>query len=136
MKIKRLFNWVLLIVLFSSCNDGILKDSEIKETKATIIKYGDKDSYARLCIYYYEKGDYESSLPYSMVMAYKYNDKDAYYNIYKTMIQINNNGHSNYRAIQKLDKTSKEFALQNLTKSANLGCISAKMDLDKYHSEE
>ena len=136
MKLKNLFSCVLLITLLSSCNDGILKDSEVKEAKAIIVKSGDKDLYARLCIYYYEKGEYESSLPYSMIMAYKYNDKDAYYNIYKTILQINSNGNSDYKAVKKLDKNSKEFALLNLTKSASLGCISAKKDLDKYNLEE
>lgn len=136
MKIKKLFSCALLITLFSSCNDGILKDSEVKEAKAIIIKSGDKNLYASLCIYYYEKGEYESTLPYSMIMAYKYNDKDAYYNIYKTIVQINSNGNSDYNAVKKLDKNSKEFVLENLTKSASLGCISAKKDLDKYNLEE
>lgn len=136
MKIKNLLNCLLLIMLFCSCNNGILKDSELKEAKAIIIKSGDKDLYARLCIYYYEKGEYESTLPYSMIMAYKYNDKDAYYNIYKIIVQINNNGNPDYKAVKKLDKNSKEFALENLTKSASLGCISAKKDLDKYNLEE
>lgn len=134
-KIKTLINCVLLITLFSSCNNGILQDSEIKEAKAIIVKSGDKNLYASLCIYYYEKGEYESTLPYSLVMAYKYNDRDAYYNIYRTMIQINNGGEFNYETIKKLDKTSKEFALQNLIKSANLGCNSAKNELEKYHLE-
>lgn len=136
MKIKNLFRCVLLIALFSSCNDGILKDSEVKQAKAIIIKSGDKNLYASLCIYYYEKGEYESTLPYSMIMAYKYNDKDAYYNIYKAIVQINSTRNSDYRAVKKLDKNSKQFALENLTKSANLGCISAKKDLDKYNLEE
>ncbi|WP_428232697.1 hypothetical protein [Flavobacterium sp.] len=136
MKIKKLFSCVLLITLFSSCNDGILKDSEVKEAKAIIIKSGDKNLYASLCIYYYEKGEYESTLPYSMIMAYKYNDKDAYYNIYKVIVQINSNGNSDYKAVKKLDKNSKEFALENLTKSANLGSISAKKDLEKYNLKE
>ncbi|WP_165607934.1 hypothetical protein [Flavobacterium tructae] len=112
-----------------------MQDSEIKEAKVIIVKSGDKNLYASLCIYYYEKGEYESTLPYSLVMAYKYNDRDAYYNIYRTMIQINNGGEFNYETIKKLDKTSKEFALQNLIKSANLGCNSAKNELEKYHLE-
>lgn len=136
MKIKTLFSCVLLITLLSSCNDGILKDSEVKETKAIIVKSGDKDLYARLCIYYYEKGEFESSLPYSMIMAYKYNDKDAYYNIYKTIVRVNSTGDSDYKEIKNLDEKSKEFALKNLTKSASLGCISAKKDLEKYNLEE
>jgi len=136
MKIKSVLFYILVICSLTSCNDGVLKDSEIKETREVIFNSGDKYSYAKICIYFDEKGDYESSLPYSIVMAYKYNDKDAYYNIYRTMIRINNSGEFDYKAITKLDKTSKAYALENLTKSANLGCISAKMDLEKYHSEE
>ncbi len=88
MKAKYLQLCFFVNCLLSSCNDGILKDSEIRETKEIILNSGNKDLYTRLCIYFDEKGDFESSLPYSIVMAYKYNDKDAYYNIYRTMIRI------------------------------------------------
>lgn len=110
-KIKTLINCVLLITLFSSCNNGILKDSEIKEAKAIIVKSGDKNLYASLCIYYYEKGEYESTLPYSLVMAYKYNDRDAYYNIYRTMIQINNGGEFNYKTIKKTRQNQQRICI-------------------------
>lgn len=135
MKIKTFFCFALFITLLISCNDGILKDSEIKETKKAIIEKGDKYSYSKLLLYYQGKEESEAILPLSFVMAYKYNDADAYYVIYETIIKLYNKSQFDYSLIKNLDIKSREFALTHLIKSAGLGNFGAKKILAKYYDE-
>lgn len=134
-KISFHFFCLALISSFFSCKEnGILKEEQIPQTKKEVLK-GDVDSYTRLLFYYEIKGEFESALPYSMVMAFKYNNDCAYLEIYFAMIKMYNNGDSDYKLIKNLDKNSREFAISCLKKSAELGHVSAKSYMAKYYRE-
>jgi TPR repeat protein len=135
MRIKIYFGCALLLIMFVSCNDGKLFDSEIKESKKVIIDKGDKYTYTKLYFYYSNKKEYELILPYTLVMAYKYNDADAYFQIYDIMIRIYNNGEFDYTLIKNLTPKNREFAMRHLLKSSELGDFTAKGFLAKYYRE-
>lgn len=132
------FIWYFFLFIYLSlfsCNDGRLDESELKKAKIEVIKKGDKRSYNEILFYYEDLFDYESTFSYSIVMAYKYNDADAYYYLYQTMIRINSKGAFHYNLIKNLNSDSKKFAIDNLKKSSELGNIDAKVCLIKYYKE-
>ncbi len=137
MKKRILFySFCICIVLnIVACKEnGILKEEEIPEAKIEILK-GDVDSYTRLLFYYEIEGEFESALPYSIVMAFKYNNESAYLEIYRTMIKMYNKGSFDYKLIKNLDKNSQDFAISCLKKSADLGHASSRLYLSKYYRE-
>ncbi len=126
---------ILLCLLFSSCTDGLLKDSDVPEAKRNIIEKGDKFSYGQLYIYFSRKEAPDELLAYSMIMAYKYNSADGYFNIFESIIRIHNKNNFQADLIKNLDSTSREFALNSLKKSGELGNLYAKKILAIYYRE-
>jgi hypothetical protein len=128
--------YILFITLYTSCtNNGILKDNEIPQIKKLILSKGDQAAYIDLMIYYEDKMQYEALLPYSIIMANKYDNANAYYQIYFCIMRIYNNGQFDYKFIKNLDLDSRKFVLDNLQNSAQLGDNSAKEYLAKYYAE-
>ncbi len=134
MRTKIWYAVVFLFILIYSCqNNGRLKEGDVNEAKKLVLEKGDKYAYDDLLIYYDEQKEFEYILPYSLIMAYKYNYSYAYFEIYVTIIKIHNKGLYDKTLIKNLDLKSREFAISNLIKSAKLGNISAKGVLIKYY---
>lgn len=126
---------IAFIVFLNSCENGKLKDSEVLETKKLIIEKGDRFAYYALLTYYNGKNENELIMPYSLIMAYKYNHRDAYFSIYESTITLYNDNSFDYTLIKNLDSQAKDLALKSLIKSADLGYPTAKKYLAKYYRE-
>jgi hypothetical protein len=131
MKVKLL---ILFFVFFISCkkNNEILSIEQVYEAQKKVLSKGDKESYTMLCLYYDDKKSSLQILPYSMIMAHQYNDKDAYYDVYQTSIMMFNNNKFEPNFIIEIDKSIQDFALKHLFKSSELGSNQAQEVLDEY----
>jgi hypothetical protein len=81
----------------------------MEELKKLVIEKGDNNAYENLRIRYLDVKKYESEfLIYSLYMANKYDNKYAYYDVYKSMTRLFGNN--------KIDERSKELAIEYLKK--------------------
>lgn len=135
MKHTVLFLSSLIILFFVSCDNGTVSESDLKNAELGVYEKGDKGDYLQILGYYEHLEKYESTLPYSMIMAYKYKDSDAYFNLYETTVRLFNNRKFSYDLIKNVDIDAREFALSCLKKSSDLGCLDAKVILIKYYTE-
>lgn len=127
---------VLHLIFFSSClENGHLKESDVRATKLLIIDKGDVKAFYDLNDYYLTDKEGPNIMPYSMIMAYKYNNAHAYFDLFNIIIKMNNKGNYGPDLIKNLDLNSRKFALENLIKSAELGDITAKEYLAKYYRD-
>ena len=118
---------------FSVIDDGRISYFELAEAKRNVFEKGDTGSYNDILFYYGDRNDDESTLPYSIIMAFNYNNSDAYYVLYRTIIKMNNNGKFDYSLIKNLNNEDKKFAWNYLIKSSSLGNINAKSQLIDYY---
>lgn len=133
MKIKIL---LLTLIILISCEDKeIIRKEELVNYKNEIILTGNVYTYSKLSLFFEKEKNYESILPYSLIMAYKYNNADAYFDIYRITIKLNNDGVFDYKAITKIDPKTSKFAIDHLKISVDLGDITAKKYFAKYHEE-
>ena len=90
--------------------------------KNKIFVNGDIDSYNELSIAYLEYPD-EDFLFWALIMANKYDNAEAYLDVYYTLHDsydcINNN-------LKEMDEKTKDFALEYLQKSAEKGSSDAR----------
>ncbi|MCL9805467.1 hypothetical protein NAT51_08035 [Flavobacterium amniphilum] len=133
MRIK--ISLILITTIFViSCKqqNSYLSDEQVYEAQKKVLLKGDKKSYSMLSLYYEDKQSNSMILPYSILMAHRFNDKDAYYDVYQATICVFNNNEFNSDLIEKLDSESKDFALKHLLKSDELGNEHAKEVLEQY----
>ncbi|QBZ98882.1 hypothetical protein [Flavobacterium sangjuense] len=126
---------ILLSLIIIGCtqkNDGKLTEDEIKGLRNKAINLGDKNSYAQLIAYYQNSKSYDL-LPYSFIMAKKYNNPDAFLAIYQDLIKLENNGKFNESLISNLKKEEINYILSLLKRGAELNDIDCKVFLARHY---
>lgn len=114
------------------------RKSKIEKRKKNIIENGDFYDYGVLSITYENENDFISILPYSVLMAEKYQNRDSYLDFYYSFIKIINNGDYKDEYFFNLDIESQRFLKHYLTKGADLGqsrCKKILMNLKKIANE-
>lgn len=103
----------------------------------SILKVGREDYYEELYISYLDKNDFEF-LPWALLMANKYDNTKAYFDVYVCLFEFNNLynpvGLDNW-ALDNLDTKTQKMAIEYLIKAANNGHNQAKEILGKYYLE-
>lgn len=140
MKIKHLNKTALILFLFFICcskekDQNKPNNAPIEKYKKEILMNGNIDAYKQLTLYYLNSPFRNETLPYSIVMADKYNNGDACHEIFVQIIglkQAPGTQHYDISIFNKLNKGEKEYVLFYLKKGAKLkdiGCIVALRDL-------
>lgn len=93
-----------------------------------LIMKGDEESYDALIRAYNLSGRMDETFAYSLIMAFKYNYSDAYYNIYDNFLNLYGKN-----TLDSLDDYSKTMALMCLSKAAEMGNYKARKEKDKFH---
>lgn len=107
----------------------------INKLEESILKKGDANSYNELRTAYIDK-DMFTFLPWALIMANKYHNKDAYFDVYSCLFDMNcqdctSEELENWSLIH-LDDSTKEFAIEYLKKASDLGHPQAKEILEIY----
>lgn len=127
---------VLIVLLAVSCvksDDGSLTQFEIEKYKINALQSNDVDSYTRLLLHFDNIGKYYEMLPYSILIAKKYKNPDAYYDVYRSIIRINNDGNFNEKLIENLKEVDKNFSLYYLIEGSKLNDVDCKVALAKHY---
>src|SRR5204862_5347173 len=98
--------FLLLVFVFVSCidNDGSISEKELKTFKENVVSKGDIYSFSMVSLYYDGKNNYYEVLPYSIIMANKFNNANGCKEVYFDIIRINNNGKFGESLILKLNE--------------------------------
>lgn len=126
---------ILITLTIISCGkkeDGKLTQDDIKILKDKSINQGDKYSYSLLVAHYQNIGSYEM-LPYSFIIAKKYKNPDAFIEIYKDLIKLENNGKFKESLILNLSKEESSYVLSLLQRGAELDDIDCKVFLAHHY---
>lgn len=117
-----------IIEIASSFNN-----KKVEEFKKNINKNGDRFSFAMLIIHCRDNSDYKELNKYALLMANKYNNSDACYEVFVSIIALNNNNtYSGIKDLSKINEKAKDEALTYMKKGALLGnmdCMSALSDI-------
>ncbi|WP_428229479.1 hypothetical protein [Flavobacterium sp.] len=145
---------VCLTFLIFSCNEKkestIIKPSVVKDhderpnhekitenKKASdsllslAISKGDEMAYNSVAQDFIINENYKKLLYYSLIMANKYNNSQAHFDIYVILVESSEN-----KSLNDLDKKTKNLAMYHLIKSVELGYKSAKYEIDEIFGKE
>lgn len=125
-----------LIIVFglSSCNvPNEVSSVELRELQDSIIATGDAKAYITLIRCFADKENYYQLLPYSMHMAMKYDNADAYYQLYYDIIKLQNSGKYDMERIRNLDADSREFVISCLRNGAKKGDRDCQEALSQHY---
>ncbi|MEG0925759.1 hypothetical protein [Chryseobacterium sp.] len=134
-KAIMLFLFALLIYCSKDKEQNKPKSIPIEKYKKEILMNGSINAYNQLTLYYLNSPFHNETLPYSILMADKYNHGDACHEIFVQIIglkQAPGTQHYDISIFNKLNKGEKEYVLFYLKKGAklkNIGCIVALRDL-------
>lgn len=95
------------------------------------IKNGDEMAYNSVAQDFILNEDYKGLLYCSLIMANKYNNSQAHFDIYVILVESSEN-----KSLKDLDKKTKNLAMYHLIKSVELGCKSAKYEIDEIFGKE
>ncbi|WP_281309691.1 hypothetical protein [Flavobacterium flavigenum] len=131
-------NLFLLFLSLVSCvkDNGNLSKNEISNYQNEIIRTGNKDAYLQLMLYYRNNQDsIYTLLPYTFIMANKYNNPDAFLELYQNLIKLNNNGIYKDSLIVNLRKQEADYALSFLKRGSELNDVDCKVFLAKHYEK-
>jgi len=134
-KIITLFLFSLLICCSKEKDQNKPNNAPIEKYKKEILMNGNIDAYKQLTLYYLNSPFRNETLPYSIVMADKYNNGDACHEIFVQITglkQAPGTQHYDTSIFNKLNKGEKEYVLFYLKKGAklkNIECIVALREL-------
>lgn len=115
-------------------------ESQVEKFKERVLKNGDSIAYNRLRIIYGDwsyDGKYRPDLlPYSLLMAEKYNNQSAYHQVYTDIIELNNKGKYHDSLFSNVPLPQKETALHYLEKGASHGDVTCVESLIEYYHYE
>lgn len=113
--------------------DNALKDKGLIDSLLDVsILKGDTIAYSRLFFYYSLAHRESELLPYTIIMANKYNYADAHYYIYLTMVQLRYG-----TPYEDLDENTKKMTLFHLLKANELGCSTTQSTVNNiYHDKK
>ena len=109
----------------TSINSTIRLDGELEHL---IIQKGDRLAYYELSMQYLDYG-YEKFLPYSLIMANKYDNPQAYFDTYNCLWNICGNDEN------RIDGTTQTMAIDYLQKASLRGHSQARETLGKYYMQ-
>jgi len=112
----------------TSINSGTSSD---KELSRSILQQGDSSAYYELSMQYLDYG-YEHFLPYSLIMANKYNYPQAYFDVYDCLLLLYG---SEPKDICLLDSVTQKIAIEYLKKASSEGHSQARSILGEYYLE-
>ncbi|MHC0446361.1 hypothetical protein ACWA1F_13205 [Flavobacterium sp. 3-218] len=95
------------------------------------IKNGDEMAYNSVAQDFILNEDYKGLLYYSLIMANKYNNSQAHFDIYVILVELSAN-----KSLKDLDKKTKSLAMYHLIKSNELGYKSAKYEINEIFGKE
>lgn len=108
-------------------------DIPIDELKRITIHKGDGMAYLKLNIASMNNKFYPADmLSYSLIMANKYNNSQAYYDVYHFLTQINRQVFNGEEYIDSLNTELQKMAIEYLQKAADTGNKQAKDELEDY----
>lgn len=117
-------------------NTKILKSNDKLESQ--IITQGDVKSYNELRISYIDK-DMFAFLPWALIMANKYNNNDASFDVYYCFFDLNciacNDKEIEDWSLDKLSKKEQDLAIYHLIKASENGHSQAKEIVDIYKKQ-
>ena len=100
----------------------------IEELKQLVLK-GDTAAFDDLVVAFMDKGHEEENLVYAIFMAHRYNYPPAYFDVYSCLKIVS----ESYG--RKMDKKTKELAIEYLKKAAELKNCSAMIALRSMYRE-
>lgn len=95
------------------------------------ISKGDKMAYNSVAQDFVINENYKQLLYYSLIMANKYNNSQAHFDIYVILVESSAN-----KSLEDLDKKTKNLATYHLIKSGELGYKSAKYEIDEIFGKD
>jgi len=133
----KIISIFMLVLLLSSCNEEKHKGGEVQasnsvstytqQLKNAIMLSGDEEAYRNLKLYYMDTENPEDIFFYSLVMANKYGNKQAFFDVY-FMISL--------RTFPKecvIDSLSANMAIKYLIIASQKGHKQSKDIVDKYN---
>ena len=106
-----------------------------KEELIPLVKQGDTAAYDELWRYFSCSRSLKELLPYSFLMANKYNYKRAYFDVFYSFWSLYSEMTYSLSLLDSLDETTRTLALEYLQKGAALGSSSCNWDLGSYYFE-
>lgn len=119
-----------LFFFFMSCYNSNLTNDEKYNLSREIIKSGNTRAYIKYSSNE-ENNGILGNLSYSFIMADKYNNSQACYDVYYEIIKLNNEGEFDENKIEMLPKIHKQLVVYYLKKGDSLGNVSCKNVLAK-----
>ncbi|MFS4430659.1 hypothetical protein [Chryseobacterium sp. S90] len=134
---KNVIILILLIVNFISCEkkETILTKDNSEIIKNHIVIKGDEDAFTDLTIKYGNSSKYGEILPYAMIMANKYNNGEGCYQVFMSVLSLNNSGslELDISSIKKLNNSDKDFVMSYLLKGVKLKKPSCIITIEKLY---
>ncbi|MGQ3088648.1 hypothetical protein, partial [Flavobacterium sp.] len=72
-------------------------------------------------------------LSVSLIMNHKFDNQRSYYEIYRSMVELNNNFKYEIRKLANLNAPDKEYAMSYLVKGAKKNDIDCQAELEKIY---
>ena len=122
------------MIVLISCNEPKIQSinqptKPLEELKERVRRSGDAQAYEELSTAYMNEGISEI-LPYSLLMANKYNYPQAYYDVYESLVLMQSVGQN---TIDSLDVKTLDMALEYLKLSSDKGLFLGKKILGQYY---
>lgn len=112
-----------------------ISDKKIDSLLSRSINQGDTIAYNEVSSHYFLEGKETDFFYYAMIMANKFNNKDAHYDAYICLLGEEEGSYLNGISMHNSDETTKNLGMYYLIRSYELGNNKAKSELMQIFSD-
>ncbi len=123
---RKINKGIVALTLFIACKSKHVETGyEITESKKRALMekalLGNTDAYSELQTFYMLNNEVAEPYLLNLLVANKYNNKEAYFSLYWCLIYSNGGDYSREERLERLDDCTKYYCLYYLLKSHELG---------------
>ncbi|MFC6095569.1 hypothetical protein ACFPVY_02835 [Flavobacterium qiangtangense] len=128
----------MALLIFVSCKKTKTVDEKprcevIQELKIQAVTKGDESAYGTYLDFTSQDRNYYDVLTISLVMNQKYKTEKSFYQIFRAMLAIKNEGIYELKKIENLSQADRNYALHYLTEGAKLNIVNCQVALEKVY---
>ena len=134
---KKLF--ILLLISCIACTqkenaeEKVQKKTRIEHLKNKAIHEGDDFAYGSYLEFAQNSGIKHEQLSVSLIMNHKFDNERSYYQVFKYMVELDNNFKYDTKNLAKLETSDRAFAMSYLIKGAKKNNIDCQVKLEKIY---
>lgn len=130
---------IFFMILIISCtkkkqennyNEKTEYSKEMEKYKKEAIEFGNDDAYGSYLEYADNNGLYLEKLSFSLLINNKHKNTKSYYQIFKNIIELNNDNKFKIKYLNNLDSINASYALHYLKEGAKRNDISCQTNLE------